>query len=371
MGNLKKYLPWIIRFLIFALFIVSGIAKMFPIWAFEKQLVDLGVASWCTATYLARAIIALEIALGVAILQSNYIKKLVIPATIALLAAFCVHLSIEMYKHGAMNGNCGCFGQLIPMTPLEAFVKNIITILLLIYLYKNVADKPSGMNKFSNLLIIFLASNLLLFTLFPFAPCSKDEAKKEDVVTYELPTSNSDSTIEVEQITAQTNIKDTVKTSNTIITKTNSKKDSIKSTPKLNPAPISVKSKFSTFPTFNGQQIKIDEGKKVICCFAPGCDHCREAAKELCAMSKKPGFPPIYIYFMDEEADLIPAFFKEAGCMFPYQVMDVRQFWKLLGQNASTPVVSYLWNGNIQKTYQGIEDEKFDPIKFEAICLKE
>ena len=126
------------------MFLLSAVAKSFPIWAFEKQLVDLGIVDWCKAPYLSRLIIALETAIAIAILQKNYLKSFVIPLTIVLLAAFCIHLGIQMVQHGAMNGNCGCFGQLIPMTPLEAFIKNIITIGLLIYLYLNVSDKPKG-----------------------------------------------------------------------------------------------------------------------------------------------------------------------------------------------------------------------------------
>jgi len=104
---------------------LSGIAKMFPLWMFEKQMVDLGIASWCIAPFLARLIIALELAIAIAILQNHYVRKLVIPITIALLIAFNIHLTIEMVKHGAMNGNCGCFGQFLPMTPLEAFIKTL------------------------------------------------------------------------------------------------------------------------------------------------------------------------------------------------------------------------------------------------------
>ena len=67
-------------------------------------------------------------AIAIGILQNHFIKSFVIPITILLLTAFCIHLGIQMVEHGAMNGNCGCFGQLIPMTPLEAAIKNIITI---------------------------------------------------------------------------------------------------------------------------------------------------------------------------------------------------------------------------------------------------
>jgi len=58
----KKYLVLGVRILIFGLFILSAVAKMYPLWAFEKQLVDLGITDWCGAHYLARIILGIEIA---------------------------------------------------------------------------------------------------------------------------------------------------------------------------------------------------------------------------------------------------------------------------------------------------------------------
>jgi len=78
-------IQWTLRIVIFALFIVSAVAKMYPIWAFEKQLVDLGIASWCSAPYLARLLLGVELAIGIAILQPHFLKRIVIPSTILLL----------------------------------------------------------------------------------------------------------------------------------------------------------------------------------------------------------------------------------------------------------------------------------------------
>ena len=128
----KKTLVWLLRILVFALFVLSAVAKMFPIWAFEKQLVDLGLMSWCMAPYFSRALIALELAIGILIIQPHFLKKIVIPVTIGLLVVFCAHLTLEMVKHGAMNGNCGCFGEWIPMTPLQSIIKNGVLIALIL-----------------------------------------------------------------------------------------------------------------------------------------------------------------------------------------------------------------------------------------------
>lgn len=356
MGTLKQQFPIIARIIICILFLLSGIAKMFPIWAFEKQLVDLDIASWCAAPYFARIIIAIEIAIGFAILQNHYIKKIVIPFTIGLLAVFCIHLTMEMVKHGAMNGNCGCFGQLIPMTPLEAFLKNIVTIALLIYLYKKVEPIEKGQNKPLVLTSIYLASALIMFTLFPIAPC-------EDV------TAITDST--EEPVSSEAILQDT--TSETITlseveNSTTAAKGDIKADPKTEIKPTSpvvegpkkVKSKFSKYTNYGGVKVNIDEGKKLVCMFVPGCDHCRDAAKEIGAMSKKEGFPEVVILFMDEEVELIPEFFEVTKTKFPYQVIGVVEFWTLLGNDANTPGVIYLWNGNVIKQYEGTEGNKFE-----------
>jgi hypothetical protein len=84
------------------------------------------------------------------------------------------------------------------------------------------------------------------------------------------------------------------------------------------------------------------------------------AAKELTEMRKKDAsLPPLSIIFMNEEADLIPAFFKEAGATYPYKIIEIIPFWNTLGSGKDTPGVKYLWNGNEIKYYWGITDDKF------------
>ena len=102
-----------------------------------------------------------------------------------------------------------------------------------------------------------------------------------------------------------------------------------------------------------------------------GCDHCREAAKELTELKKKDkNFPEISIIFMNEEADLIPDFFKYVGAEYPYKIIEVIPFWKVLGSGKDTPGVKYLWNGNEYKYFWGITDNKFNPIDYQKIISK-
>jgi hypothetical protein len=370
---MKKNITWVVRILIVGLFLLSGLAKMFPhLWQFEKQIVDLGIANWCQSPYIARGIIGLEIAIAFALLQSHFLKRIIIPCTVLLLIAFCIHLGIQMVQFGPNNGNCGCFGQLIPMTPLEAFIKNIITIGLLIYLYRNVNEKERGQNNIIYPLCIFLASELLLFACFPFAPCAK--AKTTATIVAPMVNTDSISISNIEQVadtsgtnpatTAASNITVVNAKDSIIINKKNIKDTITKSVNAskqnaivIEKGPAQTQSRFAAYTNFSGKNISTDAGKKIICMFAPGCEHCQATAKEICGMRGK-DFPEVMIFFMDEETEKIPDFFKAAGCNFPYQVVDIPTFWTLLG-NGTTPGVNALWNGNIIKSWEGIEAHKF------------
>ena len=352
------YISWAIRILIVLIFMVSGIAKLFPVWAFEKQMVDLGITSWCYAPYLSRLIIALELSIGILILQPHFLKRIVIPGTILLLLAFCVHLTIQMIANGAMTGNCGCFGQLIPMTPLEAFIKNIITIGLLIYLFTIVKEKEKGKNKFIYLIFTYTAVALLLFILFPFCPCKNSESVEQPLlITDTVSQINGISDSAAFDKPMGSIPENTAKNQVTNVKNTEVKQAEI--------GPKRVKSRYSAYTTFGTTKVNLDEGKKIICFFAAGCDHCRAAATELNLLSKKTELPPVYIFFMNEETDLIPDFFKETGGTYPYTILEVPVFWELLGMNADTPGVVLLWNGNLIKFYEGTENNKFDVADFE------
>jgi len=116
---------------------------------------------------------------------------------------------------------------------------------------------------------------------------------------------------------------------------------------------------------------KIDNGKKVLCFFAPGCDHCQGVAKELTEMKAKVNnFPEIKIIFMNEEADLIPAFFKIAGAEYPFKIIEIIPFYTVLGTGINPPGMKYLWNGNEMKFYHGTTDNKFNAAEFKTMVHK-
>ena len=360
MDKNKLLIVFILRIVISGLFILSGIAKLYPIFAFEKQLVDLGVASWASAPYLSRAIIGFELFLGLSFLQSNYLKKYIIPATVLLLVAFCVHLSITIYNEGASSGNCGCFGQMIPMTPLQALIKNVITLGLLGYIYYLYREKEK--NSFSILANIGLATYLALFIAFPVNPYNTASAT-ESVVKIDTLLQNNvvvpgdtikkDSTAIV-QNTNPNLIKNNAIVTNVTPANTNTN-TAVTQTTNIVPAPIpgpsQATSMYAPFKNFSdGIPVNLDEGKKIVTLFSLDCEHCMETAKKIGELGKKIKLPPTYFLFWGTQ-DQVENFFTVAQCRFPYKILEPGVFFPLLGNAPAPPRVSYLHNGNIVGDY--------------------
>jgi uncharacterized membrane protein YphA (DoxX/SURF4 family) len=347
-----------LRGIICALFILSGVAKLFPLWAFEKQLVDLGLFSWENSAIFARLIIGLELGIGFCFLVPHFTKRFVIPVTALLLIAFCIHLIIQMIQFGPMDGNCGCFGQLIPMTPLEAFLKNIATLVALYFLWKKTEDPKPG--NFFIPFSIYLFSSLLVFIAFP----NQSTANSNTTVSEEVIVPVNDTLLNsLEAISS-----DSSKNLKGEMPNTTSSNDSLNNkNSTATPTKVTTLSKFtSVVPA----EFQVNQGEKLVCLFLPGCEHCIETAKELASLKTTSGIPPVHILFMDEETFKINDFFAQTNFKNSYSVVSIPNFWKLMGGNASTPGVTLLNDGKIVQFFQGTGDEKFNAEKLKGLLKR-
>lgn len=305
-----KNFVFVSRILISALFLLSAIAKLYPTPLYgitkvfeEGQLIPMGFSTEI-APFFSRLIIGFEFFIAFAILQSHYIKKLIIPSTILLLAVFSIDLSLDIFAGN--EENCGCFGQLIPMTPSQALIKNILTLLILFFLFKNVNDKKNS--SFLLLFNGFLVITVLMFSLLPIATNSSNK-----------------------QISSFSNY---------------------------------------VIPEFN-----INDGKKVLCFFDAGCEHCMDAAKSLTDLSLlNTDFPEVHIIFSDTEEGKIPEFLEYSGSNFSYQVMefynpddDVNSYLEVLGFEYENPVVIYFNNGNQMRFYDGTTINEYNSEDFKRL----
>lgn len=344
MTTIKKYLPITIRIIISFLFLISAAAKLYPspyfaITTFEvKQLYPLGFSE-NIAPFFSRILIGIEFALGFLLLHNHFLKRLTIPATLLMLGVFTIHLTIVTFISGGNSGNCGCFGSLLPMTPIEAIVKNVVAMALLalyLWLTKNQKDPKSN---FWILTTVTFACILGVFIATFSQP--KAQESQYTVTDVSVPQTNIEP-LETVAIIAPSTSK--VATTITIIE------------PKAIEKPVVVATKSGYDKYFSN----IDQGQKILCFFVPGCPHCAKAANELTTLKNKTkNFPEIQILFMDEEADRIPEFFDIAGAKYNYKIIDIISFWKILGTGKDVPGVKLLRDGKTIKYYFGTTDNEF------------
>lgn len=102
---------------------------------FGWTIVDTTFLGWTAAEISARLLVGLELVLGIFFLASLILKRFTIPTSIALLTIFSVYLIRVWYLQGN-SANCGCFGEVIPMSPSESLLKNGFLLLLIIWLYR-------------------------------------------------------------------------------------------------------------------------------------------------------------------------------------------------------------------------------------------
>ena len=171
-----KILVNIARVLVGSLFIFSGLVKaidplgltykmqeFFEVWAADGYLPKL--MNWLNnyAVGFSIFMITLEVALGVALLI-GWQKKLT-AWLLFLLTLFFTFLTAFVLFSGKIRA-CGCFGDCIPLTPIQTFSKDIIlTMLIIIILFEKKYIQPLFKNIISSV-VVLLALTAVLYLQF-------------------------------------------------------------------------------------------------------------------------------------------------------------------------------------------------------------
>lgn len=139
-----KTIVQVARVLVGSLFIFSGLVKaidplglgykmeeFFEVWASDGYLPGLMNYLHGQSLWFSIMMIVLEIVLGAALLTGW--KKNMALTFLLLLTLFFTFLTSFVLFTGKIRA-CGCFGDCIPLTPVQTFIKDIILTLLIIFL---------------------------------------------------------------------------------------------------------------------------------------------------------------------------------------------------------------------------------------------
>ncbi len=286
----KKIVSHILRTLFGLIFVYSAYSKLFAIDNFELFIFGNGISNWDIASTFARLIISTELFIGIMLLINIYTKR-ILQINLVILALFSV-LMVYFIIFKDNITNCNCFGEEIKFTPIESLLKNVIFIVINIFLLK---------------------------FLFPF------RLKYKKIITTVLFLSS----FSVPVILSPPDYIYPVKS--TIINK---------------PFDFSL---IGDFHVDNNTRVPVVKGKKLICYFSEHCKFCKLAAKKLTIIEKNTGMelPVYYIFFGDNKDDLTQFWEESESKKYPCQIIHPEQFFAQSG--SSLPAIFFVNDSIIEK----------------------
>ncbi|MEO6549626.1 MAG: BT_3928 family protein [Ferruginibacter sp.] len=167
----------IARILVGSLFVFSGLVKaidprglaykmeeFFEVWAGDGHLPGLMNYLHAQSLWFSILMIVLEIVLGVALLIGW--KKNLVLTLLFLLTLFFTFLTGFVLFTGKIRA-CGCFGDCIPLTPMQTFIKDIaLTILIIFCIVCKKYIQPIVKNSIGNILILLTVTAATILQLY-------------------------------------------------------------------------------------------------------------------------------------------------------------------------------------------------------------
>lgn len=278
-------------------FLFSAFTKLFPVELFEYQLVGDHLAGWDSASYLARAIIGIELFFGIALLFSFDYKRWIIRSSFAMLVVFTIFLLVTLVTRGN-EPDCNCFGMVLKMSVTQSIIKNIILLsgMGILWRYRD------GYNYKYPLIIGFTALGIIISLPFIINPISKtfSHAADQNDVNFKLDL-------------------------NFLYT------DSIYKRP----------------------PVDLMKGKHVVAFLSLTCSHCENAAYKFGVIAQRNPKLPIYFILNGDSSELKPFFDFSKSDHIPWNMVKGSPFVELSG--LSLPAIYFVNNGIVEKRISYID----------------
>ncbi len=339
------------RIFLAVMFLFSGISKLLSIAFFDAMVAELFLGpnyyDFPSGLYwtqiLTRILISVELVLGISILVDKWVKKISVPAIFGMLLLFTVHLFYEglTSDKGFIEGNCGCFGDVLPMNNLESIIKNIVAMLVAVYIWLRYKHEETLAVWVSPLVVGLVTFGTLLFGVKSYE--AADETLDITNTTALLDSNLIDKdTFKVVEPT----VKDTAKATKTVDEKEGTNPKTIEPSPQ--PKPTGVLAMLDKLgPLSDGQKMDLSNGDVAVCLFSMTCGHCQESYKEMCELSKNASLPKLYLINFGKEFEQKYFFNQAGGCKHPYyRTEDYTEFNRML-QGKGFPRILALKDGKI------------------------
>ena len=135
-----KVLVGVSRIFVGVLFIISGLIKLNDPVGFSFKLGDYFAPEVLNLPFLepyalviAILVVILEVLLGVMLIV-GYAKKFTLWSLLLMIVFFTFLTFYSAYFNKVTD--CGCFGDALKLTPWESFSKDVVLLILILFLYK-------------------------------------------------------------------------------------------------------------------------------------------------------------------------------------------------------------------------------------------
>lgn len=148
-------------------FIASAILKFVSVDSFELYIYSWDVMPLWLASWFSRAVLFVEMSLGLSLLVGFY-RKIVDGLVCAVLGGFTIFLFGLLIA--GVDGNCHCMGESFELSPAQSIAKNLVLFMLLYFSTKsiepNFLQKPRI--KPTLLVLVILASAVFALAKLPY-----------------------------------------------------------------------------------------------------------------------------------------------------------------------------------------------------------
>lgn len=296
MKFIYKHIYTTLRILLGIVFILSAMLKLSPIAPFENLVLKLDIVPWNWVPYVARGIIGFEFALGFLLVANIYIRY-TLRFTVFTLLAFTLFLGY-LHIFVSTQDNCGCFGEIVELNPIQSIIKNILLLLVVLFLLRKKALLPVNIfEKFQPYIAMVMILGSVSLPFVFNSPITAGEGSNYVV---------------------RPNMKIEHESMQHIVTNTN-------------------------------DTLNLTQNKQIICFASLTCSTCKFAISKLESIHKKNPSFAITIIFLDrpQRDSLLTELIKKTGLStIPYSFLPKEEFFKT--SHNKLPFIMFVDNGEIK-----------------------
>lgn len=365
----KNTLVQFSRIILSFLFVFGAVSKLVSMPFFDGMVAELLLGKdyfdnpdgmlWIQ--WLTRILVAIELVLGLALLQSKWFKKLVLPATMAMLVLFTIHLFYEGFSqvNGFTEGNCGCFGDVLPMTNLESIIKNVIGMLAGIFVWIKFKKEDTFGSWVAPAFLGLITLFTLSFGIKSYETVAPSVVSDLGIAPQEIAPVDSLEALAEQKPSDQNTSDSPVKTTPLAPELTPAKLKVIDKEPKViekvapvvknTPSDKTLQLLYTYAPAIESQNLAY--GSKLVCLFSMTCSHCQEVYRDLIAMKASGKLPGLYLvnYGTEYEQNY---FFKQGGDIkSPHTRTEEFPNFKRMLEGKTYPRILYVKDGQIAEEW--------------------